>query len=326
MLCLCYRWRQYWGCLSSIVTYPRPLLYSFSSSSLIVTYPRLFYCHHYLQSSYSVSLSTLPSSGSWIWSPTNCIRNPSTLLYPVSLLIKYWGSTQRANGQYQDHLVGQLTAYMNPCFDDSLLLIAYMNHLYSHHSDDHLHYDHQICCQTDQDGELMDFQRQCSAISIWIISSHQDYTQMITKSVARLIEMGIDGFSTTVFCWLHLNHQYSHQDYDHLHYDHPFCCQTVLVMILSITRLIEMGIDGFSTTVFCYGQTGSGKTHTLTGPPYLVSFFLCFIWIKSNYYHGDVLWHPFCFTMTISLMITVCAMVDTVYMNNEHAVDRWLFR
>ena len=36
-------------------------------------------------------------------------------------------------------------------------------------------------------------------------------------------------------------------------------------------RLIEMGIDGFSTTVFCYGQTGSGKTHTLTGPPYLVS-------------------------------------------------------
>eukprot|EP00090_Calanus_glacialis_P003341 TRINITY_DN12478_c0_g1_i1.p1 TRINITY_DN12478_c0_g1~~TRINITY_DN12478_c0_g1_i1.p1 ORF type:complete len:672 (-),score=126.88 TRINITY_DN12478_c0_g1_i1:947-2962(-) len=34
-------------------------------------------------------------------------------------------------------------------------------------------------------------------------------------------------------------------------------------------RLIEMGIDGFSTTVFCYGQTGSGKTHTLTGPPYL---------------------------------------------------------
>ena len=38
------------------------------------------------------------------------------------------------------------------------------------------------------------------------------------------------------------------------------------------SRLIDMGIDGFSTTVFCYGQTGSGKTHTLTGPPYLVSF------------------------------------------------------
>jgi len=34
-------------------------------------------------------------------------------------------------------------------------------------------------------------------------------------------------------------------------------------------RLIDMGVDGFSTTVFCYGQTGSGKTHTLTGPPYL---------------------------------------------------------
>lgn len=39
-------------------------------------------------------------------------------------------------------------------------------------------------------------------------------------------------------------------------------------------RLIDMGIDGFSTTVFCYGQTGSGKTHTLTGPPYLVSAFI----------------------------------------------------
>ncbi len=43
--------------------------------------------------------------------------------------------------------------------------------------------------------------------------------------------------------------------------DGLFCC----------FRLIDMGIDGFSTTVFCYGQTGSGKTHTLTGPPYLVS-------------------------------------------------------
>ena len=45
------------------------------------------------------------------------------------------------------------------------------------------------------------------------------------------------------------------------------------MITLSVARLIEMGIDGFSTTVFCYGQTGSGKTHTLTGPPYLVSFF-----------------------------------------------------
>ena len=26
-----------------------------------------------------------------------------------------------------------------------------------------------------------------------------------------------------------------------------------------------MGVDGFSTTVFCYGQTGSGKTHTILG-------------------------------------------------------------
>ncbi|CAG0890102.1 unnamed protein product [Darwinula stevensoni] len=40
------------------------------------------------------------------------------------------------------------------------------------------------------------------------------------------------------------------------------------VMIASgMLRLIEMGMDGYSTTVFCYGQTGSGKTHTLTGPP-----------------------------------------------------------
>ena len=38
-----------------------------------------------------------------------------------------------------------------------------------------------------------------------------------------------------------------------------------------IKRLIDMAVDGFSTTCFCYGQTGSGKTHTLTGPPYLAS-------------------------------------------------------
>ena len=39
-----------------------------------------------------------------------------------------------------------------------------------------------------------------------------------------------------------------------------------------IKRLIDMAIEGFSTTCFCYGQTGSGKTHTLTGPPFLVSY------------------------------------------------------
>ena len=37
-----------------------------------------------------------------------------------------------------------------------------------------------------------------------------------------------------------------------------------------VTRLIQMALDGYSTTVFCYGQTGSGKTHSLTGPPQLV--------------------------------------------------------
>ena len=76
------------------------------------------------------------------------------------------------------------------------------------------------------------------------------------------------------------------------------------------SRLIEMGIDGFSTTVFCYGQTGSGKTHTLTGPPYLVSF------------HQNSDTCTFCLTKTISLMIAV---VDTVYMNIEHAVARWWY-
>ncbi len=50
-------------------------------------------------------------------------------------------------------------------------------------------------------------------------------------------------------------------------------------MYIYLFRLIDMGIDGFSTTVFCYGQTGSGKTHTLTGPPYLVSSCSCFIWV-----------------------------------------------
>ena len=40
-----------------------------------------------------------------------------------------------------------------------------------------------------------------------------------------------------------------------------------------IKRLIDMAIEGFSTTCFCYGQTGSGKTHTLTGPPFLVCIY-----------------------------------------------------
>ena len=83
-----------------------------------------------------------------------------------------------------------------------------------------------------------------------------------------------------------------------------------------MTRLIEMGIDGFSTTVFCYGQTGSGKTHTLTGPPYLVSF-------SSSVNFNEDGWMD---APAISLVITECAMVDTVYMNNGHAVDQLLVR
>ena len=51
----------------------------------------------------------------------------------------------------------------------------------------------------------------------------------------------------------------------------PEASQADVLEHSGIKRLIDMGIDGFSTTCFCYGQTGSGKTHTLTGPPYLVS-------------------------------------------------------
>ena len=37
-----------------------------------------------------------------------------------------------------------------------------------------------------------------------------------------------------------------------------------------VGRIVQLALEGYSTTVFCYGQTGSGKTHTLTGPPHLV--------------------------------------------------------
>ena len=50
----------------------------------------------------------------------------------------------------------------------------------------------------------------------------------------------------------------------------PEASQEDILEHSGIKRLIDMGIDGFSTTAFCYGQTGSGKTHTLTGPPHLV--------------------------------------------------------
>ena len=51
--------------------------------------------------------------------------------------------------------------------------------------------------------------------------------------------------------------------------------QSELMQRSGIARIIEMAMDGYSTTVFCYGQTGSGKTHTLTGPPYLVTMVMC---------------------------------------------------
>ena len=50
----------------------------------------------------------------------------------------------------------------------------------------------------------------------------------------------------------------------------PEAKQTDILEHSGIKRLIDMAIEGFSTTCFCYGQTGSGKTHTLTGPPFLV--------------------------------------------------------
>jgi len=51
----------------------------------------------------------------------------------------------------------------------------------------------------------------------------------------------------------------------------PGDTQEDVLQFSGINRLIEMAVEGFSTTVLCYGQTGSGKTHTLTGPPGLVS-------------------------------------------------------
>ncbi|KAL1141008.1 hypothetical protein AAG570_000934 [Ranatra chinensis] len=47
----------------------------------------------------------------------------------------------------------------------------------------------------------------------------------------------------------------------------PGATQEDVMEYSGIKRLIEMAVEGFSTTAFCYGQTGSGKTHTLTGPP-----------------------------------------------------------
>ena len=69
----------------------------------------------------------------------------------------------------------------------------------------------------------------------------------------------------------------------------PEAKQTDILEHSGIKRLIDMAIEGFSTTCFCYGQTGSGKTHTLTGPPFLVSKVIaiqkkCMIGVKSQWY------------------------------------------
>lgn len=60
----------------------------------------------------------------------------------------------------------------------------------------------------------------------------------------------------------------------------PGATQIDVVEYSGIKRLIEMAIEGFSSTAFCYGQTGSGKTHTLTGPPELVNS--CVKWQENN--------------------------------------------
>lgn len=69
----------------------------------------------------------------------------------------------------------------------------------------------------------------------------------------------------------------------------PGASQSDVLEFSGIKRIIEMGIEGFSCTVFCYGQTGSGKTHTLTGPPQLVyetfnfNFSICIKFFFFNY-------------------------------------------
>ncbi|XP_059484569.1 kinesin-like protein KIF12 isoform X2 [Neocloeon triangulifer] len=47
----------------------------------------------------------------------------------------------------------------------------------------------------------------------------------------------------------------------------PGATQNDVLHFSGVERLLQLAVEGFSSTVFCYGQTGSGKTHTLTGPP-----------------------------------------------------------
>jgi kinesin family member 12 len=70
----------------------------------------------------------------------------------------------------------------------------------------------------------------------------------------------------------------------------PGASQDDVVQYSGIKRLIEMAIEGFSTTAFCYGQTGSGKTHTLTGPQEI------FVG-RPNPHHPNhgLIFHSFCY-------------------------------
>ena len=61
----------------------------------------------------------------------------------------------------------------------------------------------------------------------------------------------------------------------------PEAIQDDIIEHSGVKRLLDMALDGFSSTVFCYGQTGSGKTHTLTGPPHLVSLIIIFLKISQ---------------------------------------------
>ena len=51
----------------------------------------------------------------------------------------------------------------------------------------------------------------------------------------------------------------------------PEATQEDVFMHSGMQQLIDLGMEGYSTTCICYGQTGSGKTHTLSGPPQIVS-------------------------------------------------------
>ncbi len=59
----------------------------------------------------------------------------------------------------------------------------------------------------------------------------------------------------------------------------PEAVQEDVFMHSGMQQLIDLAMEGYSTTCICYGQTGSGKTHTLSGPPQLVTITLSMSYI-----------------------------------------------